>query len=67
MRQVEFTETVRIRSGDYHEGDKRTFEDHEAAIYINAGWAKDAETGETGERVPGAKPIDVHSVKTAVS
>lgn len=66
MRQIEFTEFVRIRSGDYNEGDKRTFEDDEAAIYINAGWAKDAATGETGERVPGAKPINIQSVKTAI-
>jgi hypothetical protein len=54
MKQVEFTETVKIGYETYEEGDRKSFDDEEAAQYIALGWAKDPETGETGERKPGA-------------
>lgn len=54
MKQVEFTETVKIGTETYSEGDRKSFDDTEADQYISLGWAKDPVTGEQGERKPGA-------------
>ena len=62
MRRIEFTETVKIGTDSYESGDRRSFQDNEAAEYIRLGWAKDPETGEQGERVPGAQKLNVHPV-----
>lgn len=64
MRRVEITEAV-LRDGpeDYHQGDVTTIDDAKAAEWIRLGWAKDAATGETGERKPGAQAINVHDVE----
>lgn len=66
MRQVEFTETVRIAAGEFVAGDRKSFPDDEAGEYIRLGWAKDPVTGEQGERVPGAQPLRVDNVTTVV-
>ena len=34
--------------------------------YVNLGWAKDCETGECGERKPGATAISVDNLKIKV-
>lgn len=62
MRRVEFTETVKIGTDTYQAGDRRSFPAPEAAEYIRLGWAKDPETGETGERTPGAQRLRVDPV-----
>jgi len=54
MKQVEFTERTRIGRETYEEGDRKSFDDAVAARFISLGWAKDPQTGEQGERRPGA-------------
>lgn len=63
MRRVEVTEQV-LRDGTdiYHMGDVTSLDDEKAAQWIEFGWAKDAQSGEQGERKPGAQPIKVNSV-----
>lgn len=68
MRRVEITENVlRDGSEDYHRGDVTWIDDEKAAQWISLGWAKDVETGEQGERKPGAQPIKVNSVTQSSS
>jgi len=63
MKQVEFTETVKLGTETYYEGDRKSFDDAEASQYIALGWAKDPATGEQGERKPGANgPIKADAV-----
>jgi hypothetical protein len=62
MRQVEFLEPVRIGHTQYETGDRKSFDDNEAGEYIRVGWAKCVETGEVGERKPGAQKLQVHNV-----
>lgn len=66
MRQVEFTETVRISTVEYVAGDRKSFPDSEAAEYIRVGWAKDSATGEQGKRKPGAQAINVDNVRNVI-
>lgn len=67
MRKIEFTETVRIGRETFSEGDRKSFPPEEAQQYIDLAWAKDPETGEQGERKPGANgPIVPDSVKQTV-
>lgn len=54
MRRIEFTETVKLGTETYEEGDRKSFPVEEASRYINLGWAKDPDTGEQGERKPGS-------------
>ncbi len=56
-RLVEFTETTRLGSTTYESGDRKGLEPALAQHCIDAGWAKDAETGEQGERKPGASGV----------
>ena len=35
--------------------------------YIELGWCKDAETGKSGKRVPGAKMLEVNPVNTKLA
>jgi hypothetical protein len=63
MRKIEFTETVRIGTVEYVDGDSKSFPKVDADRYIQSGWAKCCETGETGERKQGAKAIKVDNVK----
>lgn len=54
-RLIEFTETVRLPGRrEYRAGSRDHFPSEDAQRYIDRGWAKDPETGEQGERVPGA-------------
>lgn len=55
LRRIEITERVlKLGHNIYYAGDVKSFPKAEADEYIRLGWAKDAETGETGERKPGA-------------
>lgn len=65
IRRLEITEeTLKIGTEVYYRGDIKSFPKAEADEYVRMGWAKDIETGEIGERVPGARPINVQSVVT---
>ena len=67
MRKVEVTEE-RLLDGttEYVAGDIKTLPDDKAALWISLGWAKDAETGEQGERKPGAAPISPDQVSQSL-
>lgn len=64
MRQIEFTEAVRIHDGQHMAGDRKSYPADEAGEYIRLGWARDPETGEEGTRKPGAQALQVNSVVT---
>ena len=67
LRKIEITEaTLKLGAVTYYAGDVKSFPAAEAAEYIRLGWAKDAETGETGERKPGGQPLRVDPVTLAV-
>jgi len=66
-RRIEWTEMVRIHDGEHQPGDRTTYPKAEADQYIGLGWAKCVETGETGERKPGANgPLSVDKVTQEV-
>lgn len=65
-RRLEITEdelldgTIR-----YYKGDIKSFPKEKADRWIARGWAKDVETGEQGERKPGANgPVEPVRVET---
>jgi hypothetical protein len=62
-RNVQFTETVKLGTTCYEDGDVASFPKAEADQYIALGWCKCMETGEQGERKPGAAPLDIDSIK----
>jgi hypothetical protein len=65
--RVEFTETVKIGTQTYEAGDCLSFPDDEAQRYVDLGWAKNPETGEQGERKPGANgPVVPNTVSQAL-
>jgi hypothetical protein len=67
IRKIEITEEVlKLGTVTYYAGDIKSFPKAEADEYIRLGWAKCCETGETGERKPGAEPINVQSVLQTV-
>lgn len=67
MRKIEITETkLLLGAVTYYAGDVKSFPKQEADEYIRLGWAKCCETGETGERKPGAQAINVQSVTQTV-
>ena len=67
MRKIEFTETVRLGTTTYVDGDRKSFPADEAQQYIDLGWAKDPETGEQGERKPGANgPLVAEKITQAL-
>lgn len=67
-RLIEFTEEeTRIGTRTYLKGASDYFPKAEADEYIGLGWAKDPETGETGERKPGAQRIKVENASQQVS
>lgn len=66
MRQIEFKETVRLGTQEYVAGDRKSFPDEEAAEYIRLGWASCVETGDIGERIPGAQALRVDSVVSVI-
>ncbi len=62
-RQVEFTESVKLGTSAFAEGDRHTFPEEEASEYIRLGWCKCVETGEQGERKPGQQKINIHATR----
>jgi len=61
MRQVEITEEKLLDGKEVrYAGDRITMPKVKADEWIRLGWAKDPVTGETGERVAGSRPIQVH-------
>lgn len=63
MRKIEITEeTLRDGTALYSKGDVKTVDDERAALWISLGWAKDAATGEQGERKPGAQAVQPDKV-----
>lgn len=65
MRLVEFCETVRVGGHTYQAGARDHFPTAVADRYIRLGWCKDPETGEQGERRPGANgPVVPDSTRT---
>lgn len=63
LRRIEITEEVlKIGTETYYQGDVKSFPKAEADEYIRLGWAKDVETGEQGERKPGAQKLQIDNV-----
>lgn len=62
-RRIEITEDD-LKDGieTYYAGDIKSFPKAKADLFIRMGWARDVETGETGERKPGAVKIQPHDV-----
>jgi hypothetical protein len=67
-RKVEVTEE-RLLDGasEYLAGDIKTLPKAKADQWIALGWAKCVETGEQGERKPGAAPIKPDNVSSTVA
>ena len=57
--QIVVTESrgIKIGTNHYALGDTVTISDQDARICIDNGWAKDADTGEIGDRVEGVKKL----------
>lgn len=67
MRKVEIKEDVlNIGTMTYHLGDVVMLDDDTAARVIARGWGEDPETGEKGERKPGAAPIEMAGLKQSI-
>ena len=67
-RQVEWVEEPFVMIGAEKKlpGDRNTLPKGEADQYIDLGWAKCVETGETGERKPGAVRLKVESIEQTI-
>lgn len=63
-RRIEITEEI-LKDGvnEYVKGDILTLDVGKANQWIACGWAKDVETGEQGERKPGASKLDIQNIK----
>jgi hypothetical protein len=58
MRRVEFlSREVKHGTMTYYAGDIKLMPSDEADIIINAGWGKDADTGEMGDR--STEPVEL--------
>lgn len=68
MKRIEILEQIKEGLLVRHEGDVVSIDDDLAQAYINAGLAKDAVTGEVGERKAGAVKLTVNPlvIKTSV-
>ena len=67
LRKIEITEEkLLLGSQTYYAGDVKSFPKAEADKYIELGWAKCCETGEQGERKPGAVALNIASVSQTV-
>ena len=65
-KRIEITEDVlRIGADVYQKGAVDWFDNDAAQMIIDRGWGKDVETGEQGERKPGAEKIKPVSVAQA--
>lgn len=64
MRKVEITEETGVKLGRLKltHGDTISLDDDIASLVIDNGWGKCVETGEQGERQPGAVKLEVDSV-----
>lgn len=64
MKRFEVTEDPYFLHGGekFVKGDIRSHEDGQ--MFIDLGWAKDAETGVTGERVEGISKLKVVGIKS---
>ena len=60
MKRIEFLENVKHEGQEYHQGDILTHKDGE--YFQSLGWAKCAETGESGERIEGVSKIKPQNV-----
>jgi len=60
-RKIEITEPGGFLHGRdrFNEGEVRVLDAALAGEFIRLGWAKDADTGETGERKPGQQKLQV--------
>lgn len=66
-RQVEWLEEVKIGKQAFSVGDRSTLGKAEADQYINAGWCKCVETGETGIRKEGHKKMEAQDTFLALA
>lgn len=60
MKKIEFLENVKHEGVEHHEGDIITHKDGQ--YFQSLGWAKCAETGESGERIEGVSKIKPQNV-----
>ena len=69
MRRIRVLEAggIQCRGATLPAGADLPVDDDLAAIYIANGWAEDGETGEIGERVPGARAITPAKITQAAS
>lgn len=69
LRKIEILEEGGIKEGINHrqKGDICSIDEELATAYINAGLAKDAETGETGERIEGVSKVRIDTIDAIVS
>lgn len=63
-RKIEITEPGGFKHGrdSFNEGEIRVIDEALAGEFIRLGWARDAVTGETGERKPGQQALQVDDV-----
>ena len=68
-RKIEITEPGGFLHGSdrFNEGEIRIVEEPWASEFIRLGWAKCADTGETGERKPGHQALQVHDTVQTMS
>lgn len=57
--QVEWLDEAKIGRNVYAKGDRTTLDDEAANEFVRLGWAKNVETGEQNEPVPGAQKLQV--------
>ena len=63
LRKIEITEAeLKLGTNTYYAGDIKSFPKAEADEYIRVGWARCVETGEQGERKPGAQKLNVQAL-----
>lgn len=68
IRRIEITEDeLKLGTQIYYKGDIKSFPRAEADEYIRLGWARDAETGETGDRKPGSQRININPVRQTIA
>lgn len=68
MLKIEILEQPFILDGKEKRyfGDVLTLEKNKAQLWIDLGWAKDLETGESGKRVAGATKLNPDNTKAVV-
>ncbi len=66
-RKIEFVAPCKLGREQYEIGDSKSFPTAQADQYVALGWAKDPDTGEQGDLVPGVQSLDVQDVSTPSS